>query len=480
MPEQPNIIVVLADRLCRHALGFMGDPNVRTPNIDSMARHGVAFTAASSTSPNSVPFRFSFMTGEHAHSRNVPALGYRLSPAERTIGEAMAGQGYATAFIGKWHLYGYCGVVGTQTREEAGATPVPSGFRRGFEHWRGFDIGTGFHGCCYFVDDDPVPKQLAGAQTDGLFDLAMEYVGHDRPGGRPFFLVLSLEAPDPLAGAPPASPGKGALEPRGNIDLSTVGFLPPAWLGADGGPRPTDSDNPQMIALAVASSTRAYYAMIENIDANLGRLKDRLVADRLDQSTLILFVADHGEMAGSHGAFGAGEPFEESVGIPFIAYSANRDIIEGDRQSDLPICTEDLFPTLIGLGGGTPPARPGRCDLSAFLRGAAAEPDREAVLLEFVAEVRPTRRYYRHTWRGIRTRRHKYTVLGGGAGATPWQLFDLDGDPLEQDNLILDPAHASLAQVLHEDLRRLLIEVQDDYPLASFSNDPWPDDRKQD
>ncbi|MHA1565273.1 MAG: sulfatase-like hydrolase/transferase [Alphaproteobacteria bacterium] len=467
MSQQPNIIIVLVDRVRRDALGFMGDANVRTPNLDAMARQGIFFTAASSTSPNSVPFRFSFMTGEYAHSRNVPALGYRLSPAEYTIGEAMAAQGYATAYVGKWHLYGQYGVTGTQTAMQAALTPVPARSRRGFEYWRGFDIGSAAHGCHYFAGDDPTPLCLSGAQTDGLFDLAIDYVAKDRPKDRPFFTILSLESPNPLTAAPDT--GQGALRPRDNMDLSGIRFLPPQWRGNLEAPH--GRDGPQALAATVAASTQAYYAMIENIDANLGRLQRRLVDDDLDQSTLILFLANHGEMAGSHGMFGAGEPFEESVGVPLIGFSANPVLIKGNRQSALPICTQDLYPILIGLGGGVPPVRPGRCDLSGFFRGTASEPERDAVLLEFVAEVRPTRRYYRQTWRGIRTRHHKYTVLGTGSGGMPWQLFDMVADPLEQDNLILEAAHVRLAETLHEDLRRLLIETEDDYPLAPFAGD---------
>ncbi len=472
MSRPPNIVVILADRLRRDALNCMGDANLHTPNIDALARQGVTCTAACSTSPNSVPFRFSLMTGEYAHSRSVPALGYRLSPAERTLGEAIAEQGYATAFIGKWHLYGHFGVVGTQTRRQAGRTPVPAHFRRGFDYWRGFDVGSTVHGTHYFADDDPVPRQLPGAQTSGLFDLAATYIGTDRPADRPFFLILSLEAPDPLAAvATETTIPRGPLQLRANVDLTDLSCLPTAWRAPQDRLLEKPQADPQVMAEAYATSLRAYYDAIESVDAGVGRLRDRLAAAGLDRSTVIVFAADHGDMAGSHGLFAAGEPFEESIGIPLIFHSADPALLKGDRQSALPICTEDIFPTLVGLAGAVPPARPGRLDLSPFLRGTAAEPSRPAVLLEFVAEVRPTHRYFHRTWRGIRTRSHKYTVLGGGSGGTPWQLFDVEADPFEQNNLIVDPACAGLGEALHEDLRRLLRQTADDYLLAPFADD---------
>ena len=85
--DRPNIIVILSDQLRRDALGVYGDPNVATPNIDRLARKGVRFTNACSTFPVCVPFRFTLMTGEYAHSRFVPEIEWRMSPAQRTLAD---------------------------------------------------------------------------------------------------------------------------------------------------------------------------------------------------------------------------------------------------------------------------------------------------------------------------------------------------------------------------------------------------------
>ncbi|MCB1990511.1 MAG: sulfatase-like hydrolase/transferase, partial [Geminicoccaceae bacterium] len=120
----PNVVVVLADQMRRDALGCAGNANLRTPNLDRLAERGVRFTAACATFPACVPFRFSLLTGEYAHSRNVPALGYRLSPAERTLGDALEAAGLATAYIGKWHLYSAYGVSGGMSLSQASRTPI--------------------------------------------------------------------------------------------------------------------------------------------------------------------------------------------------------------------------------------------------------------------------------------------------------------------------------------------------------------------
>ena len=104
--DRPNIIVILSDQLRRDALGAYGDRNVRTPHIDALAEGGTRFANACSTYPICVPFRFSLMTGQYAHSRLVPGIEWRMSPAERTLADEFNDAGYETVYLGKWHLYG--------------------------------------------------------------------------------------------------------------------------------------------------------------------------------------------------------------------------------------------------------------------------------------------------------------------------------------------------------------------------------------
>jgi len=101
MSDSPNIIVLLADQLRRSAISLYGDPNIQTTACDEMASLGVAFRNACSTSPVCVPFRFSFMTGQYAHSRAVPSIEYRMSPTERTLADDFNDANYETIYIGK-------------------------------------------------------------------------------------------------------------------------------------------------------------------------------------------------------------------------------------------------------------------------------------------------------------------------------------------------------------------------------------------
>ena len=468
---RPNIVVVLVDQMRRDAMSCAGDPNVRTPHLDRLARDGISFSAASSTFPACVPFRFSLMTGKYAHTRNVPALGYRMSPAERTLGEAMQDIGYHTAYVGKWHLYSAYGVSGGLTLSQAARTPVPASHRRGFDLWRGFELRNDFYDSYVFHDDDPVPRPLPGHQTDALFDIACAHVA-SRPPGDPFFLVLSVEAPHPPFMATPEHMerrrARGPLVARPNTDVAGISFFPPEWHEPDGPAGAIDPDDPASVARVFEANMLAYYAMIEQIDDNMGRLRDTLEASGLAENTIVVFLSDHGELGGSHGYLGKAQPWEESVGIPLIVAGPG---IPPGRSSDLPVGTEDIFPTLVGLGGGGhDPGLPGM-DISDLARGGP-EPEREGVLLEFVTETRAGRGYYDETWRAIRTRRHKYTVLGARSGARPWQLFDLREDPFEQTNLLGRPGTEALAASLHRSLARLLEATGDDYALAPAHGEP--------
>lgn len=468
--DQPNIVVVLVDQMRRDAMSCAGDPNVRTPNLDRMAKEGVRFTSACSTFPACVPFRFSMITGEYAHTRNVPALGYRLSPAEKTLGDAIKGQGYATAYIGKWHLYSAYGVSGGLNLSQAARTPVPASHRRGFDYWRGFELRNEFYDTFYFADDDPKPHRLAGHQTDGLFGLTFDYLERDRPADRPFFLMVSVEAPHPPFMASEENLARvrkrGATVPRPNADLGAIEFFPPEWHEENGPAGKVDPDDPVSVKRVADANMEAYYAMIEMIDDNMGRLSAVLDKEGLADNTIVVFLSDHGELGGSHGLLGKAEPWEESVGIPFIVSGPDRFVPAKGITASVPVNTEDLFPTFVGLTGGVADNRLTGTDFAPFVRGECAEPVRDGVLLQFVAETRSNRSYYDETWRGIRTQRYKYTVIGSRAGAHPWQLFDLQSDPYELDNLVERADCAELAVDMHRRLIGLLEIAEDDYALA--------------
>jgi arylsulfatase A-like enzyme len=297
----------------------------------------------------------------------------------------------------------------------------------------------------------------------------MNYL-RDRPQPeKPFCCVVSVEPPHPPYEAPPELEGKWLQR---ELDL------PPNFLAL------SDDDlrinNVRQVSQeereAVLRQRQIYYAMVENLDQNVGRINAFLKEQGLDENTIIVFLSDHGEMGGAQGLRNKQLPYEESAGIPLIASGAG---IPAGRVIDAPTCTEDIFPTLCGLAEISPrDALPGD-DLSPFIRGEKNHLNRDGVMLEFVMELRPAMQLFNQSWRAFRSQRYKYTVIGGNEGMQPWQFFDLENDPYELTNLIGSAEHESLIRQHHQWLRDRMTETGDHAWLArAFEIEPlnaWVD-----
>ncbi len=437
----PNILVLLSDQLRRQALGIYEDPDARTPHLDAFAQQGIRFDNACSTYPICVPFRFTLMTGEYAHVRKVPGIEYAISTAERTLADEFNEAGYETIYVGKWHLDGGHGRLGSA--EQVNRTRIPRARQGRWQKWCGFELRNDPFDTCYFEDDDPTPRKIEGYQTDGLFQLGINHL-KNRTADRPFCMVISVEPPhDPFV-APEDL--QSAWEAR-EITL----------------PENFDVPDPTQRETFILHRKR-YNAMVENLDANVGKMMAFLKAEELLDDTVIVFLSDHGELAGAHGLRAKQWPYEESVGIPLMVWDPRIRERAGTVIQD-PTCTEDLFPTLLGLAGLTPKNNVRGTDLTPLIHGDVNALNREGVLLEFVAELRERAPFFDEVWRGFRTQHYKYTVKGNNLGGEPWQLFDLKNDPGEMNNLINSPNDRDCAAHLHRLLCERVIETEDHFVL---------------
>ena len=462
MKKSLNILIILSDQLRRDALGIYGDPNISTPNIDRLAEEGVHFQNACSTYPVCVPFRFTLMTGEYAHSRFIPAIEWRMSPAERTLADEFNEAGYHTIYVGKWHLYGGSGHLPKHYPKKANKTPVPPIHQGSWQKWLGFEIANNPFDTYYFEDDDPTPRPLGKYQTDGLFDLTMEYLEKNLNSDKPYFCILSVEPPHYPLMAPKEFVNKWRKK---SIEL------PPNFIFRDKKPPPGAKigDNARERRTSI-QNRKLYYAMVENLDYNIGRLMDFLEKSGQKDKTIIILLSDHGEMGGAHSIRNIikDHPYEESIGIPFIVYDPRNSKRSGQIIKE-PVCTEDLFLTFLGLVGLKPKKNKLGIDLTPLIHGEQDELPREGILLEYVHELRQGKffNYYDTYWRGFRSRRYKYTVLGDAEeGGKPWQFYDIINDPYEMENLIDNPKYKEEIIKHHKLLRNLLIKTHDHYVLA--------------
>jgi arylsulfatase A-like enzyme len=254
--QPPNVIWLFGDQHRAQALGVAGDPNAHTPVIDNLARAGVHFTTAVSGFPLCCPFRGSLLTSRYPH-HCVPGNEYSLPLDQPTIVQPLKQAGYHTAYFGKWHLDGF-----HEREGRAAMHIVKPERRRGFDQWIGYENNNSQYDCWVHggAGKDAFHYRLPGYETDELTNLLIRYIGEraeEAKNGRrePFFAVLSVQPPhDPFV-APPEYAERynpAQLELRRNV--------PP-------------------IANVQETARRdlaGYYAMIQNWDWNIGRVRAAL------------------------------------------------------------------------------------------------------------------------------------------------------------------------------------------------------------
>lgn len=429
MSKQPHVIYILSDEHFGGAMSHAGDPNVNTPNMDQLAAEGISFNRAYANCPICTPSRGTIFSGRHAHAGPVQYFFDVYKATSPSIATELRGAGYHTAYFGKWH----CGVVNNQlppvvrdNRDEYTRWPhrTPEYHRAGFQDWYGFEINNAPFAGFYYHEHETEPRKMDKYQTDYLTDLAIEYLNAYEQE-QPLFLVLSVEPPHFPLEAPEAFE---------RFDPSAL-VVPPSF-----------ADTPEM-----RQQLATYYAMVENLDWNIGRLLETLsqLADFQD-NTLTIYFSDHGDYMGTHGAINRKEnPHEQSVRIPTIVHWPGQIPAQG-RRDGLLFSLVDLFPTTLGLLGLDIPNYNQGIDFASAIRGDEAFDGPGAVLLEMSGNPRWNLDFL--DWRGLVTERWKYAFYETGHEL----LFDLDQDPHEQQNLAQsDPETCT-------EMRQLLLQLMRD------------------
>jgi arylsulfatase A-like enzyme len=298
LPARPNVIWILGDQFRAQALPFNGDPNAWTPCLERAEINGVNFTRNVSGYPLCCPFRGSLLTGLYPH-RCVPGHEYPLPAGQKAIADVFNSQGYDTAYFGKWHLGGW------RERDGRAAFFITDPSRRGnFHTWMGYQDNDSQWDCWIHGGNgkDAFHYRLPGYETDELTNLLIKYLkergeAHKNGNGKPFFAVLNVQPPHRPYIAPQSFMEKynpQRIELRANVAQDSK------------------------IREVVRRDLAGYYAMIENLNWNYGRVIQTLEEMGLLFNTHILFFADHGDMHGSHGLYEKTNPYEESMRTPMI------------------------------------------------------------------------------------------------------------------------------------------------------------------
>lgn len=460
MPSRPNILWYCADQMRSDTIRALGNPHINTPTLDRLVASGTAFTNAYTQAPVCTPSRVSFLTGRYPAAHRIYRNGVKsFPPGEVLVTKLLADAGYDCGLVGKLHL-------STATHGEA---RVADGYRyyqwshhpmtgeadefNAYHHWlrheKGVDPRELFDEQKGFVAAG-VPEALH--QTTWCTEMALRFLDEPRDG--PWLLSINPYDPHPPfdppaeylsrydpADLPPPLFRQSDLERQAmfaRVRSQTVEAVDPTWDGVDNeayesqsarGYRPPKRYNGR-------AAKAAYYAMIELIDTQLGRILDHLAAKGELGNTLVVFMSDHGELLGDHGLMYKGcRFFEGLVHVPMIM--AGPGVAVG-RRSDALVELVDIAPTLLEMAGEPVPKRMQGKSLVSHLAGG---PDghaavKQTVLCDFNDSVGyspvPDDTQASMTFDG----RYKLVIYHSHDIG---ELFDLETDPGEFENRFYDP-----------------------------------------
>jgi arylsulfatase A-like enzyme len=428
--ERPNILILFADQWRAQAFGYAGDPNVKTPNLDSLASQSVNFTNTISSVPVCGPTRASLLTGQRALTHGVFMNDVPLPNKAVTFAEILKGSGYDTAYVGKWHLHGNGHRAGFIPRED----------RQGFDYWKVLECTHDYNNSFYYGD---TPQKLQWEGYDAIAQTrdAQQYLRDHAKSKKPFLFML--------AWGPPHSPyGTAPAKYRAMYDAATLklrGNVPPTQEGK------------------MRRELAGYYAHCTALDDCVGELMQTLKDNGLSENTIVIFSADHGDMLGSHAMNAKQKPFDESIRVPLLVRWPQG--LKAQKMEAV-FTSEDFMPTLLGLCGEKIPSTVEGLDYSNHMRGGK-NPSDNAALIACVAPFGEwDRRRGGKEIRGIRTTRYTYVRDLQG----PWLLFDNQNDPLQMTNQV---SQHPLKDELDRTLQKKLKAAHDEFQPADVYVKRW-------
>ena len=435
-PENhPNIILIITDDQGYGDFGFTGNPHVKTPVLDNFAKQSIRFNNFY-VCPVSAPTRAGLMTGRYPLRTGVRDTyngGAMMASSEVTIAEMLREAGYATGIFGKWHLGdNYPMRPGDQGFDESvihlsGGMGQPGDFTT----WPGGD--SSYYNPVLWKNGRQ--KDYEGYCSDIFADEAIRFIDQNRSG--PFFCYLSFNAPH----TPLQVPEKYYNIYR-DLDPSS-GFVD------DTRPFPVMSEKDK-------EDARRVYAMVTNIDDNVGRLLNRLEELKISENTIVIFMTDNGPQQRRYNAGMRGlksSVYRGGIRVPlWVRYpGAKRTGIDIEATA----ANIDLFPTLADVcNAGMPEGvKIDGISLAPFLRGENLNNDDRSL---FFYWTRHSPELYSNT----ALQKGRYKLVGNtdfNASVDKFEIFDIEQDPDEKNNILYD--NPARAEELKKELDLLFTEL---------------------
>ena len=434
-----NVIFILTDDHRFDTMGFMHSQSwLKTPQMDALARDGAHLKNAFVTTALCSPSRASILTGVYAHRHKIVDNNTAIPTGTRFFPQLLQKAGYQTAFVGKWHM------------GNGGDEPQP-----GFDKWVSFrGQGTylpspnGLN-----VDGKHVPQK--GYITDELTDYALDWL-KTVPLEQPYFLYLSHKAVH--SDFVPAARHKGMYAkekfqpPKTMAESGEFAQHRPMWVqnqrnswhGVD---YPYHSD------MDIAEYYERYAETLLGVDDSIGRVIDALRKRGELESTLIIYMGDNGFAFGEHGLIDKRTAYEESMRVPLLAQCP--ELFHGGTTIDKVVAGLDIMPTVLDAAGVAVPAGLDGRSMLPLLTGKGDPQWRRDLLYEYYWERNFPQTPTLHA---LRTDRYKYIHYYG-----IWdidELYDLQEDPLETNNLIFNPELQTTVQQMGKRLFDVMEETR--------------------
>jgi arylsulfatase A-like enzyme len=400
--KRPNILILTTDQQRVDATDAVGNRWVKTPNMDSLAAHGVYFMNSYCSYPLCSPSRASLHTSRMPHEIGVDRNSLPVDPQIPLSGQVFHAAGYDTGYAGKWHC----------------PTVYPT------EAFAGYET----------LNTTTRPGKLAQVVDEATMNAALDFLRRKRE--KPFLAVVSFINPHDIC--LPA----GATSPL--LDELWQRYQPPA--GAELPPLPANFGDTQDLPEGFQRKSGhddwdenqwrkfayAYYRMMEDVDRQVGRVLQTLRETGQEDDTLIIFTSDHGEGLGSHRWTGKMTYYQEEAAVPLIV-SWKGVTPAGRLDREHLVSTLDVLPTICDYAGVRGPAVMRGKSLRPIIE-KPQQPGHEYVVSEMAGSG--GRSFM------LRTKKYKYMVFPPVNGQKQELFFDMQADPGEMKNLAAQPALA--------------------------------------
>lgn len=434
-----NVVFILTDDHRYDAMSFMGHPFAQTPVLDSIATNGVHLKNAFVTTSLCSPSRASILTGLYTFRHRVIDNNRPVPRGTIFFPQYLQKAGYATAFIGKWHM-------GGESDE-----PQP-----------GFDFWVSFRGQGHYLPPNPNYTLNVNGQrvkqkgyiTDELTDYAIEWLAKQKPAEKPFFLYLSHKAVH--SNFVPAERHKGKFSnlpfqrPRTETNPPTAADNAPRWV-RDQRNSWHGVDFPYHSDLDIERYYKRYCETLCAVDESVGRILEQLKKMGVYDDTLVIYMGDNGFMFGEHGLIDKRVAYETSIRVPLLMQCPS--LFKGGAVVTQMVANIDIGPTVMEAMGL---AKPPHMDGESFLPLAQGKsvPWRKEFLYVYYWEKNFPQS---PTVFALRGDRYKYITYYGLWDAD--ELYDLQADPEESRNLLYDAKHTPIAREMENRLYALMEEL---------------------